>query len=123
VVEQLGERFVRALAEKDAAVLKQVLRPDLDFRAMTPGSFWEATEVDTIVDETMLGQWFSPQDRITEVLELEHGCVGARARVRYRFKVVSPDGSYLVEQLAYYETVDDRISWLRIICSGYLPAD
>ena len=67
----MGERFARSLAAKDAGALKAVLRPDVDFRAMTPGKFWEATDVDAIVDETMLGTWFAPERRITEVLAVE----------------------------------------------------
>ena len=38
--------------------MKGILRPDIDFRAMTPGEFWEATDVADIVDETILGIWF-----------------------------------------------------------------
>jgi hypothetical protein len=121
--EQVGERFARALAAQDPAALKALLRADVDFRAMTPQRFWESSDVDEIVDETMLGTWFEPTDRIAEVLGIETDSVGSRARVRYRFRVNNPDGEFLVEQQAYYETDGEEISWLRIMCAGYLPAD
>jgi hypothetical protein len=48
------------------------------------------------------------------------GAVGDRARVAYQLRVVSPDGVFLVEQQAYFEVDDDdRINWLRIMCSGF----
>jgi hypothetical protein len=27
----------------------------------------------------------------------------------------------MVEQQAYYETDGDRITWIRIVCAGFLP--
>jgi hypothetical protein len=121
VAQQLGERFVEALAGKDAAGLKAVLRPGVDFRAMTPGKFWESDDVDVIVDDTILGKWFDPERQITEVLAVDTDRVGSLDRVGYRLKVERPDGQFVVEQQAYYETSDDTISWIRIMCSGYLP--
>jgi hypothetical protein len=122
-VEAVGERFARAFAAKDGPGLTDVLCPDVDFKAMTPGQFWESTDAAQIVDDVVLGQWFAPEDRIVELREVEHGQVGSRARVRYLLAVENPDGSYLVEQLAYYETDGEQITWLRIMCSGYLPVD
>ncbi len=49
-----GEEFVRALVAKDAHGLKELLSPGVDFKALTPGRFWESDSVDEIVDETLL---------------------------------------------------------------------
>ena len=119
----VGERFARAIAGKDAAGLKAMLRPDVDFRAMTPGRFWESTDVDVIVDDTILGTWFAPDRRILEVLAVETGVLGSLDRVGYRFRVSLPRGEFIVEQQAYYETDGDTISWLRIMCSGFVPPE
>jgi hypothetical protein len=116
-----GERFARALAEKDGPRLKALLRPDVDFRAMTPGKFWEAADVDVIVDETMLGTWFDSDRQITDVLAIETDNLGSLDRVGYRFKVRRPDGEFVVEQQAYLKTDGDKISWIRIMCTGFLP--
>jgi hypothetical protein len=121
VEERVGERFARALADKDAPGLKALLRPDVDFRAMTPGKFWEATDVDLMVDSTVLGTWFAPERRITEILAVETDSVGSLDRVGYRFKVERPDGEFVIEQQAYFKTDGETISWLRIMCSGFLP--
>jgi hypothetical protein len=117
----IGERFARALADKDAAALKALLHSDVDFKAMTPAKFWEAHDADTIVDETMLGTWFEPERRIMEILAVDTDSLGSMDRVGYRFRVTRPDGEFTIEQQAYYETDGDRISWLRIMCTGFLP--
>jgi hypothetical protein len=119
----MGDLLARSLAAKDAAALKAILRPDIDFRAMTPGKFWEATDVDGIVDETFLGTWFGSDRRIAEILAVETDEVGSLARVGYRFKVERPDGEFVIEQQAYFETDGETISWLRIMCTGFLPLD
>jgi hypothetical protein len=116
-----GETFARTLAAKDAVALKALLRPDLEFRGMTPGRFWEADTADGVVDDILLGQWFKPQDRITEVLGIETGELGVRQRVGYRFSVASSGQSYLVEQQAYFEETNGQIGWLRIMCAGFQP--
>ena len=59
----LGERFVRALAAKDFTGVAAVLHPEVDFRGMTPGRFWEATGPDQVIEQ-VLKQWFEDQDRI-----------------------------------------------------------
>jgi hypothetical protein len=42
--------------------------------------------------------------------------------VGYRFTVRNTDGTYLVEQHAYYRCdVDGRIDYLRVLCSGFRP--
>jgi hypothetical protein len=121
MTDHAGELFARALADKDAAGLKALLRPDVDFRAMTPTRFWESRDVDVIVDETILGTWFAPPRRIVELVAVETGSIGSLERVAYRFVVDRPDGQFVIEQQAYYETDGATISWMRIMCSGFLP--
>ena len=118
----VGERFAQAIAAKDVPALLDVLAPDVDFRAMTPGRFWEAANAKELVDNVILGRWFDPGDHIDALESVESGTVADRERVVYRFHVTNADGAFLVEQSAYFEVVDDRISWLRIMCAGYRPA-
>jgi hypothetical protein len=122
MTDTIGERFVTALAAKDADTLRTLLDPGLDFRALTPAKFWEAESPDDLVDRIVLGTWFDPGDHITEVTKVETDDVGARHRVGYRLAVTNDDGDHVVEQQAYYETDGNRITWLRIMCAGYQPA-
>jgi hypothetical protein len=118
----VGERFAKALAAKDGGGLKALLAPDVDFRAMTPGKFWESSDPSEIVDSTLLGTWFSPERQIVSVQQVDEDRTSPVDRVGYRFLVRRPDGEFLVEQQAYYQAADDRISWLRIMCTGFVPA-
>ena len=80
--------------------MKELLWSDVDLRAMTPGKFWEATDVEVIVDETILGTWFAPERRTTDILALETDGIGSLDRVGCRFKVQRSDGEFVIEQQA-----------------------
>jgi hypothetical protein len=117
----VGERFARAIAAKDAAMLGELLGSEIDFRAMTPGRIWEASSPAEVVDDVIFGHWFEPTDRIEAIEAIENDVVVDRERVGYRFRVVNDEGEFVVEQQAYLGVEDDSIAWLRIMCSGYRP--
>jgi hypothetical protein len=117
----LGADFADALARKDGDRVLELLHPELDFRAMTPGRVWEAASPADVVD--VLGQWFEETDVIEGVEAVETGSFADRERVGYRLRVRNDDGLHLVEQQAYLSERDGRIGWLRILCSGYRPVD
>lgn len=119
----IGERFARAIAGKDAPALLGLLAPHIDFRAMTPNRFWEANSAVEVVNDVIFRYWFEPADRIDAIERIEHGAVGDRERVGYRFRVTNADGQFTVEQQAYLGVQGNAINWLRIMCSGYLPAN
>ncbi|HEY0447564.1 hypothetical protein [Actinophytocola sp.] len=52
----LGTTFATALAAKDAAAVRAVTAPDLDFRAMTPRRFWEAHSHEDLLD-VLFANW------------------------------------------------------------------
>ena len=119
----VGERFARAVAAKDTQTLLGLLDPQIDFRAMTPGRFWEESSASAVVNDVIFGHWFEPTDQIEAVEGIEHGMVVDRQRVGYRFRVTNNEGTFTVEQQAYLGVQDDRIAWLRIMCSGYRPVE
>ena len=121
VVTGVGEQFARCLAAKDAAGLKALLRPEIDFRALTPGKAWEGTDATAIVDDTILGTWFADDRKIVELLSVQTDQIEHLERVGYRFRVTKPDGDFVIEQQAYLEAEGDQITWLRIMCTGFLP--
>jgi len=118
---ELGAEFAWALAAKDAAGLKRLLVPEVDFKAMTPGRFWEAECADEVVDDIVFGHWFQPTDDIEALEHLETSSVGERRHVVYCLRVRRNEDAFLVEQQAYFDVRGDRISWLRIMCAGYQP--
>jgi ketosteroid isomerase-like protein len=119
-VAELGERFVAALSTRDTDALVGLLAPDVDFRGMTPGRFWEASAADAVL--AILYQWFEPTDVVEEVVDVVNSTVVDRQCVDYRFRVRNPDGLHEVEQRAYYDgDGDGRIALMRVICSGFRP--
>ena len=119
----MGARLAKAVATRDTAGLLDVLAPDVDFRGMTPNRFWEAGSAREVVDDVLFGAWFEPTDRIDALDDLQTGTVADRDRVAYRLRVSNEAGTFLVEHQAYFDVEDDRITWLRIMCSGYRPVE
>ena len=114
----LGERFAAALAAKDTDTLTSLMSPQVDFRGMTPGRFWEAASPAEVVE--VLYQWFESGDVIEELVATATSTVVDRACVDYRFHVRNADGRYAVEQRAYYDAdTSGRIGLIRVMCSGY----
>lgn len=116
-----GERFVQALAAKDAAGITALLADEISFKGLTPQRFWEAATPAEVVD-VLLGHWFDDGDRIDSLVACERGeAVGDLYRVGYRFDLTCSDGPYVVEQQAYVGERDGRIHHLRVVCSGFRP--
>jgi hypothetical protein len=121
MVATAGERFARAVAAQDAAMLGALLADPVDFEALTPGRHWQAATPDEVVKEIILGHWFSAEAEIRELCSVTAGRVLERERVAYRVRVHRGGRDYVVEQQAYYDTDGARITWMRVLCSGYQP--
>jgi hypothetical protein len=120
--DHLGREFATALAAKDFDRIGELLHPEIDFRALTPRRQWEAGESGGVIDG-ILRQWFKDSDEIESLERLETDAFADRERVGYRFRVRNPDGPFVVEQQAYLAERDGRIGWMRVVCSGFRPAD
>jgi hypothetical protein len=55
------------------------------------------------------------------VCSVMSGRVLDREHVAYRMRVHRSGRDHLVEQQAYYLTDGQRITWMRVLCSGYQP--
>jgi hypothetical protein len=119
MASDLGKAFVQAIADRDESALFEVLSPTVDFRALTPSKFWEASSATDVVHDVILGKWFEESERVEAVESIETDTVVDTERVGYRLRVVNDDGAFAVEQQAYYRESDGRIAWLRIMCAGY----
>lgn len=116
-----GRKFVTALAAKDAAGMLAMFGDEVDFQAMTPGRVWQPRTPADVVDDVILGMWFAPGDVIEQVEAVETGIVGDRYRLGYRLQVTNPDGRFTVEQQAFFDITAGRITWMRLLCSGFRP--
>jgi hypothetical protein len=116
-----GERFARALGRKDTDALCALLADPIDFQALTPRRHWQATTGKQVAEEIILGHWFDAGDDILEVCSVATGQVVDCEHVAYRLRVRTEGRDHLVEQQAYYRTDGPRITWMRVLCSGYQP--
>jgi hypothetical protein len=116
----LGEAFAHALSRKDFEELTRILHPRVDFRGLTPGRMWEASDARSVVED-VLQSWFEPSDEFERLVSTDTDAFADRQRVGYRLEGHNPDGPFVVEQQAYYEERDGRIGWMRVVCSGFRP--
>ena len=117
----LGAEFAQALAVKDFERIRDLLHPEIDFRALTPRRNWEANDPDAVISG-VLKQWLEDTDEVEALERLESDSFADRELVGNRFSVRNPEGHFLVEQQAYLSARDGRIGWMRVVCSGFRPA-
>lgn len=114
-------RFTMALATKDAGALRSLFGREVDFRALSPSRVWEARTPDALVRDVILGAWFEAGDVIERIDLVQESRIGSRIRIGYRFQVSNANGSFTVEQQAFLDLTDGKITWLRVLCSGFIP--
>jgi hypothetical protein len=115
-----GEEFARALSDKDFDRIRDLLDPEIDFAGLTPSRHWQAAGPDEVITG-VLRIWLDDTDDVEALEHVETGIVGDRERVGYRFIVNNPKGRFVVEQQAYVAASGGRITWMRVVCSGFRP--
>ena len=75
----LGGRFATALTEKDFARAGELFHPEVDFRALTPSRFWEASSPDEVVAD-ILPKWLEPSDEVESLDATVRGAGGFGSR-------------------------------------------
>jgi hypothetical protein len=118
VEQDVGRAFAQALGRKDFASVRGLLADRIDFRGLTPGRTWEASDPDQLVDQ-VFRQWFEESDEVEEIVSIQTDSVADRRRVAYRFRGRNADGPFVVEQQAYFQEDLGRITWMRVLCSGF----
>ncbi len=116
----VGAEFARALAAKDFGRIRSLLAPEIDFRGLTPSRDWQASDPDSVVTD-VLQQWFEDSDEIESLEHVDVDSFADRERVGYRFRISNEDGPQVVEQQAYLASSEGRITWMRVVCSGFRP--
>ncbi len=118
----LALRLTSALAARDADALRSLFGREVDFRGLTPSRVWEAGTPEALVRDVILGAWFEADDVIQRVESVQASHVGRRTRIGYRLQVSNARGRFTVEQQAFLDLTDGKITWLRVLCSGFVPA-
>ena len=116
--ETLGTRLAAAIEVRDWLALRNLFATPVQFRAVTPRRFWDA-ETPSDVADIVLGTWFDESKEVTHVSLVEDDTVGEVSKISYRMSVSTESGPTVVEQVAYYRVHDDRITHVRLVCSGF----
>ena len=117
----MGLAFVDALACRDRARMVRLLHPHVEFRALTPGRNWRADDATSVVQVIILGTWFDGVDEDMTVVSLAGGSVGERWALDYELYLTRRGEPYSLAQHAYFDVSGDKITWMRVLCSGSQP--
>jgi hypothetical protein len=107
-----------AIEARDWLALRNLFATPVQFRAVTPRRFWDA-ETPSDVADIVLGTWFDESKVVTHVSQVEDDTVGEVSKISYRMSVSTESGPTVIEQVAYYRVQDDRITHVRLVCSGF----
>ncbi len=111
--------YLRALVDRDPAMMAQVLAPGAELRALIPPGLRQASGADQAAS-LVLG-WFADASAV-ELRDSDAIVIGPRTRLRYRLRVTEGDDVYDVEQVAYFTLGADRILAADLLCSGFHQA-
>jgi hypothetical protein len=119
--EEIGLQFVRAIAENNFELLQKLFTDEIIFTVATPAKTWHA--IGRLETEKVLREFFAPEEKISEVVSVNHYLLPGRSRISYicrgNKKIFGP---FEYEHQAYYQIDEDKISHFRILCSGlYKP--
>jgi ketosteroid isomerase-like protein len=116
--DDVGRRFVEAVAAQDTAALAECFVPDVLFRALTPPGYRERTSATEAA--ALVTQWFGESTEL-RLLDSNEYDVGDRAHVSYRLTGVENGETYVVEQHLFCVVREGRITRADLLCSGFRP--
>lgn len=118
--QEIGESFVAALATKDFHTLEHIFHPQAYFRGLVPSNVRNGSTAGEAV--RWLRDWFGDEETI-EVLQSSIDMVQNVLSIQYRLRVFDSYGGWqVIEQHAYCVVQEGRITEMRLVCSGFLPA-
>jgi ketosteroid isomerase-like protein len=118
MTDDLGSRFVEAVATQDGAALAECFVPDAEFRALIPPGLRERTGA--VEAASLISQWFGDATDL-RLLDSRSDEVGDRLHVSYRFTGVEEGTAFVVEQHLYCTVREGKIARADLLCSGFRP--
>jgi len=119
LLQNVGEAFVNALADRDFMRLRTSIADDVRFRLLLPKGPQAHSGVGETVESFV--RWY----RDVEELYLESSrveVVAGRLMLMYRFRLHDEDGWQVIEQhVAADASPDGRLEKIDLLCSGFLP--
>lgn len=116
--DEVGARFLEAIAQRDFPGLASCFAADARSRALLPRGLREASGPDE--PARWFEGWFGPADRV-ELLSRGSDAIADRRHLTWRLRVHGAAGARVIEQQAYATIRDGRIEALDLLCSGFRP--
>ena len=119
LLQNVGEAFVNALADRDFVRLRTSIADDVRFRLLLPKGPQAHSGVGETVESFV--RWYGDVD----ALHLESSrveAVAGRLMLMYRFRLHDEDGWQVIEQHVVADAAPDgRLEKIDLLCSGFLP--
>lgn len=117
-LSQLGEKWIRALLEKDFQRLGEICSPDVHSRLMTPKQVYALDNSSDL--RKQVENWFHECTSI-QLEQSRIEMVGRKLAISYRFHLVKDEMPHIVEQQLYCSLNDGLIGNVNLLCSGFQP--
>lgn len=119
LLQNVGEAFVNALADRDFERFRAAIADDVRFRLLLPKGPQAHSGVTETVESFV--RWYGDVDE----LHLESSSVetvAGRLVLMYRFRLHDADGWQVIEQHVVADVAPDgRLEKIDLLCSGFLP--
>lgn len=119
LLQNVGEAFVNALADRDFERFRAAIADDVRFRLLLPKGPQAHSGVAETVESFV--RWYGDVDE----LHLESSSVetvAGRLVLMYRFRLHDADGWQVIEQHVVADVAPDgRLEKIDLLCSGFLP--
>ncbi|MGH8979260.1 MAG: hypothetical protein ACRDV7_14365 [Acidimicrobiia bacterium] len=119
----VARRLLDAIVTRDFDSLRAILAADVWMRALLPR---EIVETHSAADTTEIFRgWLAPHDAL-KVLATEQHTVEGREFLSYNLLLRpdwAPDVWHAIEQSGYCRVVNDRVTRIDLVCTGYFPTD
>jgi len=116
--DDVGRRFVEAVATQDRTALADCFVPEVLFRALTPPGLRERTSAVEVA--ALVTQWFEDSTDL-RLLDSQDYEVGDRVHVSYRLAGIENGEAYVVEQHLFCVVENGKIARANLLCSGFRP--
>ncbi len=115
----VGHALIEELMAGDWDAAASLLSPDVQFRAVTPGNFFELAGRSDVLAQ--LRRWFTQGWR-DSLDGFEDGAVEGRTGMRYQVRWSDEySRRFVFEQQVYYEVDARGVTWIELMCSGHVP--
>jgi hypothetical protein len=112
----LGEKFIQFLADRNYNKMKELYHPDVTARLLIPGGLLTVYDSENLIKK--ISSWFADSEKF-ELVDSQVDELGGKLGVRYKFRGIENNEAYIVEQQTFLKIIDGKIHSFDLLCSGF----